>query len=196
MAKRLMRDKLISKSKIKEELKPIKNTENAFCTPSGMFYADYGNGMLYPLKVTINPKNHYGYVGLRYNNKTHNTNKRAHRIIAETYIPNPNKYKIVGHKNNIKSDNRIENLYWTTVQENTKKAFDDGLAKNDKSWEDSQSIPIVVYDRNKNLIDKCGSVSEASQKYHITKTGILYQCDNKPKKVRKKYIFRYLNEVL
>lgn len=195
MAKRLLKDKLINRNEITEEIRPIKNT-NAFCTPSGKFYADYGDDMFYPLKTCINPKHKYQQVGLRYNGKKHNTIKRAHRIIAETYIPNPNHYKIVGHKNNIKHDNRVENLYWTTVQENTQKAHDDCLIINKKSWDDNQSIPIDVYDRKNNLIDKCGSIGEASNKYHITKTGILYQCNNKPTRVRKKYIFRYLNDVL
>ena len=195
MAKRKLKDKLISREDIKEEIRLIKNS-NAYCTPTGKFYADYGENMFYPLKVTINPKHKYAQVGIRYNNKNHNTIKRAHRLIAQCYIPNPNNYYIIGHKNNIKHDNRIENLYWTTVQENTKKAYDDGLIKNDKSWEDSQSKPVAVYDRKNNLIDKCGSISEASKKYGITKHGIIYQCDNKPEKVRKKYIFRYLNDVL
>lgn len=195
MAKRLLKDKLIPREKITEELRQIKNT-NAYCTPSGLFYADYGNNMLYPLKTTINPKHHYKQVGLRYNGKTHNTIKRAHRIIAETFIPNPHNYKIVGHYNNIKGDIRAKNLYWTTTQENTKKAYNDGLMNNTSSWDDDQSKPVDVYNRKNILIDRCGSIGEASQKYKITKTGIIYQCENKPKKVRKKYIFRYLNDVL
>lgn len=195
MAKRLLKDKLIQKESIKEELRNIEGS-NAYCTPSGQFYADYGNNMFYPLKTIINPKHHYKQVGIRYYGKSHNTIKRAHRLIAQAFIPNPNNYKIVGHKNNDKSDNRVENLYWTTVQENTQKAFDDGLIKNNKSWDNNQSIPIDVYDRKNNLIDRCGSVGEASIKYNITKTGILYQCNNKPTKLRKKYIFRYLNDVL
>ena len=195
MTKRKLKDKLIRIEEIKEELRLIPNS-NAYCTPTGKFYADYGNNMLYPLKVTINPSHKYAQVGIRYNHKKHNTIKRAHRLIAQCYLSNPYNYKIVGHKNNIKSDNRIENLYWTTTQENTKKAYEDGLAINKKEWDDSQSKPIDVYDRKRNLIDKCGSIGEASTKYNITKHGIIYQCENKPKKVRKKYIFRYLNDVL
>lgn len=195
MSKRRLKDKLIKRDDIKEELRLIPNS-NAYCTPSGKFYADYGNDMFYPLKPIINPHNKYVYVGIRYSHKQHNTSKRAHRLVAQCYIPNPNNYKVVGHKNNIKSDNRVENLYWTTVQENTQKAFDDGLAKNDKGWDDSQSIPVDVYDRKNRLIDRCGSISEASAKYKVTKQGIIHQCKNKPKKVRKKYIFRYLNDVL
>lgn len=195
MAKRKLKDKLIRRLDIDEEIRNIENT-NAYCTPSGKFYVDYGDGLFYPLKLQINPSHHYVQVGIRYNNKDHNTIKRAHVLIAKTYIPNPNNYKVVGHKNNIKTDNRIENLYWTTTSENTKKAFDDGLAQNAKSWDDSQSIPVCVYDRKGNYIGSCGSVSEAARKYGISKKGILYQCENKPNKIRKKYYFRYLNEIL
>lgn len=195
MAKRKLQNKLIPRQNIQEELRLIKNS-NAYCTPTGKFYADYGNNMFYPLKTYINPVHKYIQVGIRYNNKNHSTTKRAHRLIAQCYLPNPNNYCIVGHKNNIKSDNNINNLYWTTTQENTQKAYDDGLLKNDSGFEDSQSIPVAVYDRKGNLIDKCGSISEASQKYNITKHGIIYQCENKPKRVRKKYIFRYLNDIL
>ena len=50
----------------------------------------------------------YQYCGIRYKDKT--IQKRVHRLVAEAFIPNPNNYKIVGHRNNIKTDNRIENL--------------------------------------------------------------------------------------
>lgn len=48
---------------------------------------------------------------------------RAHRLIASTFISNPNNYPVVNHKNFNKSDNRIENLEWVTYSENTKHSF-------------------------------------------------------------------------
>lgn len=42
-----------------------------------------------------------------------------HRLIAETFINNPNNYKYVNHINGNICDNRIENLEWCTSSQNS-----------------------------------------------------------------------------
>ena len=51
-----------------------------------------------------------GYIDVNLNGRTY----RLHRIIATLFIPNPNNYPMVNHKNEIKSDNRVCNLEWCT----------------------------------------------------------------------------------
>ena len=42
----------------------------------------------------------------------------VHRLVAETYISNPNNYPEVNHRNENKLDNDVENLEWCTTLDN------------------------------------------------------------------------------
>ena len=44
-------------------------------------------------------------------------NLRVHRLIAKSFIPNPENKPTVNHKNHKRSDNRLENLEWMTQRE-------------------------------------------------------------------------------
>lgn len=68
-----------------------------------------------------------GYYGVCLKDGNRQKNVYIHRLVALAFIPNPEHKPQVNHKNGNKLDNRVENLEWTTAQENTRHAWDTGL---------------------------------------------------------------------
>ena len=67
---------------------------------------------LYKGKILIPEKTKLGYllVNLCCNGKVHK--KYVHRLVAQTFVPNPENLTEVNHKNEVKSDNCVDNLEW------------------------------------------------------------------------------------
>jgi predicted XRE-type DNA-binding protein len=67
----------------------------------------------------------YLYVNLYKNGKIKRFS--IHRLVALTFIPNPNNYSQVNHKNDIKDKNYIKNLKWGTQKQNVHDAIKNGI---------------------------------------------------------------------
>lgn len=72
-------------------------------------------------KILKGKKNKDGYIEFGLCIGEHKKMKfyRGHRLVADAFIPNPNNYPIINHKNEIKDDNRVENLEWCSYSYNT-----------------------------------------------------------------------------
>jgi len=69
-----------------------------------------------PRELKPNPVRGYLQVALYVEGKR--TCKLIHRIVAETYISNPDNLATVNHINEDKTDNRVENLEWMSGADN------------------------------------------------------------------------------
>lgn len=175
--------------------KLIKNSINHWIDIDGSVYAIDNRNNHKPILIKKALQNvcGYRYCSIRYKDRGL-ISKRVHRLVAEAFIPNPNHYNVVGHKNNIKSDNNVTNLYWTTTAENTKKAFDDGLVINDKGFDDSQSHPVKMFDTKTNkLLGIFGSCCEAAKETNICLGTITRQAKYK-RPARKPFYFRFVDD--
>ena len=63
----------------------------------------------------------YKIVHVTIDGKPHNL--VAHRLVAKTYIPNPENKPQVNHIDGNKGNNRVDNLEWVTAKENAYHAF-------------------------------------------------------------------------
>lgn len=160
----------IQQEDIKERIKLINGSITDYISENGNVYKYYKNKGFFKRKLNINPNNKYVYCSITMNNK--NISKRVHRLVALAFVknPNPNKFLVVGHKDNNKQNNIYNNLYWTTTQENTQKAIDDKLLTNDSGIDSFDSQPLKVL-LNQKIVAVYGSIGEAT-KYikNITKS--------------------------
>jgi hypothetical protein len=68
---------------------------------------------------------HSGYIYVRINKDKY----ALHRLVASTFIENPNNKPVVNHIDGCKTNNCVTNLEWCTIQENNQHNHNVGLIK-------------------------------------------------------------------
>lgn len=69
--------------------------------------------------------------------------KRIHRMVAETFLGEPEQRLDVNHKDGDKSNNRADNLEWVTRSENLYHAYQSGL-RSQKRGEENHAAKLTV----------------------------------------------------
>ena len=107
-----------------------------------------------------------------------------HRVVAETFVPNPDNKPFINHKNGVKTDNRAENLEWCTQSENIRHAWKNGLSHL------HSNKPVVQYDLMMNRICSYPSQREAAKAVNISNSGICNACRH-PTRTAAGFYWRY-----
>jgi len=103
-------------------------------TPDGKIFSRNFTGKTGQKRELKPVKNSDGYLRISlYTAYRQRTHFAVHRIIGVLFVPNPQGFKFINHKNGIKSDNRAVNLEWTDHSGNLRHAYKLGLRGRRKS---------------------------------------------------------------
>lgn len=107
-----------------------------------------------PMKLQYD-KDGYLYVRL-YRDKQY-YHKKVHRIVLENFVREPQTLEECHHINEIRDDNRLENLKWVTRQEN------DSFVKHTVNSGSYEKVPVYQMTLNGDIIAAYESMSDAAR---------------------------------
>lgn len=125
-----------------------------------------------------------GYLTFRCNNKT----TYIHRFIASCFIPNPDNLPQVNHKNEIKTDNRVENLEWCDGKYNSNYGTGSKRSAESRKNDPKQSKKVYQYTKDGVLVKEWCSLSEIGRVLGFN-IGCISRCCNGNQKTSYGYIW-------
>lgn len=124
----------------------------------------------------------------------------VHQLIARTFLNNPDNKPQVNHKDEDKTNNRVDNLEWCTCLENIR--YGTGITRSANSRKglkvdnhkliEQNKKPIFQLDKNGEILKAWSSASDVERELHIFATHIADCCKGK-RKTCGGYLWRYQN---
>lgn len=130
------------------------------------------------LSSYINKKNGYVYVYLCNDGKY--KNHRLHRVVAESFIPNPNNYDQINHIDGNRANNRVENLEWCDTSYNIK----DMYKRNGTYSKDNIVVDLYSKYKNCNTVAKLMGMSGQGIQGVLKRNNIHIYSKNEKGKIR------------
>ena len=112
-------------------MRPIKGYEGLYSiTEDGKIFSHERkiNGAIRKGRFLKPSSDGYGYYFVCLQKDRTKKYPKVHRILAETYIPNPKNLECVNHRDGNKQNNDLSNLEWCTQSDNIKHSFSMGLS--------------------------------------------------------------------
>lgn len=128
------------------------------------------------LKIHHNNRTGYKFCQLYLNKKMYN--KTIHRLVAIEFVPNPNNFNIVNHKDGIKHNVMYDNLEWVTDEYNHEHATNTCLKAKGEEIRTSKLNNEMVH-AIKWFLNKGINHSELSKAFKISRPTITLIANNK-----------------
>lgn len=104
-------------------------------------------------------------------------NVKVHRLVALAYIPNPNNYPHINHKDGNKLNNHVDNLEWCTQKMNSRHAYDNGRMKQFYGEDHKgHKLSTEQVDEIRSKKESGMTLKELSQEYGSSISNISYIC--------------------
>ena len=117
-----------------------------------------------------------GYPHVRLYNSGMSRDVSIHKLVALAFLPNPNNYKYVNHKDEDTKNNTVDNLEWCTNSYN--------LAY-------SKGKKVKQYSKSGDFIKEFNCIADASRECNIPTTNISKCCKGKRHSAGK-YVWKYV----
>jgi len=111
--------------------------------------------------------NHWGYVCVQIRGLDRKQVK-VHRLVAITFIPNPENKRVVNHINGVKTDNCIDNLEWCTDSENQVHAVNIGLMMHGENKVNATLTNIQVKEIFENISSGRSTKMQEARKHNVS----------------------------
>lgn len=180
---------------MREELFKIKSRFGEFpsyrITKTGHVFSYRQGGILKPMS-TILDDNGYPIVKL-YSDNCKPKTIAVHRLVADTFIPNPDNLECINHKDEDKTNNSIENLEWCTKAYNN--CYNDKAIKIGLKLRESNPNKKAVnqIDDNGIIINTFISIREAARQFGNAKKDSNILSGIKTNQKRYGYFWKYAN---
>lgn len=129
-------------------------------------------------------KNSTGYYVVNLYNKGKSSIKHVHRLVAESFLPNPQNKPVVDHINTIPTCNTVENLRWVTQGENVRNEISHkrriaavrAKFQGKTGIEANKHKKVFQYSLNGKFIKEWGCMSDASRALNVDSGGMSRCC--------------------
>lgn len=131
-------------------------------------------------RILVPIKNKEGYLSIKLCNKGHQKGFRINRLVAQYFIPNPDNLPVVNHINEIKTDNRVENLEWCTDAYNSNYGTRTERMKR-FGIEHHKSKSVFQFSKDGEFIKKWNCISDIQREIGINVANISKCCYGRAK---------------